>query len=243
MTGVNAIKANLINFGSTESIKALNRRLHWGKRGTVYQHDPGHVHVLCERPRTRATQLPAKHDVTDEEPEPWDQVQHNKYWSQVARCLFLRADITFIVNELWQRMSNSTQRSLAKLQRLVRYLKRERQWVQIFSYGRMVEELTTSPDSVWTGCKETRKSSSAGVILPGSHTLQAYTRKLKIIARGRAEAELYAAALGASESKGIDSLLKDLRCEMKPVLAIDAKATKYIFHRQGVGGLKHFDVA
>ena len=38
------------------------------------------------------------------------------------------------------------------------------------------------------------------------------------------------------------SLLKDLGCEMKPVLAIDANATENIFHRQGIGRLKHIDV-
>ena len=76
-----------------------------------------------------SVQPPATHDVTEEKPEALDQVQHIKYRPQVARCLFLsqdRADTTFIVNELCQRTSNPTQRSLAKLKRLVRYLKRER---------------------------------------------------------------------------------------------------------------------
>ena len=48
MTGVYPIKAKLISYGSTESIKALNRRLHEGKRGIVYQHDPRHVDVLVK---------------------------------------------------------------------------------------------------------------------------------------------------------------------------------------------------
>ena len=106
-----------------------------------------------------------------------------------------------------------------------------------------VEEVTTFTDSDWAGCKETRKSSSAGVVMLGEHALKAYTRKQKIIARSSAEAELYAAALGASESKGIVSLLRDLGYEKKPVLAIDAKATEHILHRQGIGKLKHIDVA
>ena len=63
------------------------------------------------------------------------------------------------------------------------------------------------------------------MILLGSHTLKAYTRKQKIIARSSAEAELYAAALEASESKGIVSLLKDLGYEMKPVLATEHFST------------------
>ena len=66
----------------------------------------------------------------------------------------------------------------------------------------------------------------------GDHTVKAYMRKQKIIAKSSAEAELSEAALGAPESKGIVSLLRDLVCEKNPVLAIVAKATEHIFNRQ-----------
>ena len=111
------------------------------------------------------------------------------------------------------------------------------------NYGKQVEEVTTFTDSDWAGCKETRKSSSAGVVLFGEHALKSYTRKQKVIARSSAEAELYAAAWGASESEGIVSLLGDPGYERKPVLAIDAKATEHFLHRKGIGKLKHIDVA
>ena len=98
----------------------------------MYQHDPRHVDVLVKDSRLEhgnSVQTPATPDATEEEEsEPLSQVEHHKYRSQVARCLFLsqnRADITFIVNELCQRMSGPTQQSLAKLKRLVRYLKRK----------------------------------------------------------------------------------------------------------------------
>ena len=80
----------------------------------------------------------------------------------------------------------------------------------MFEYGNLAEELTVFTDPDWAGCKETRKSSSAGVVMLGAHTLKAYTRKQKVIAKSSADAELYAAALGASESEGIVSLLRDL---------------------------------
>ena len=85
--------------------------------------------------------------------------------------------------------------------------------------GKMDDEMTTFTDSDSGGYKETRKSSSAGVVLLGKHTLEAYTRKQKIIAKSSAEAELYAAALGASESQGIVSLRTDTGHELKPVLS------------------------
>ena len=81
------------------------------------------------------------------------------------------------------------------------------------------------------------------MILLGSHAPKAPTRKQKIIARSSAEAELYASALGATDSKGVASLFKDLGYEMKPVLALDAKATEHILHREGIGRLQHVDVA
>ena len=98
------------------------------------------------------------HDVTESEAEPLDRAQHCKYKPQVARCLFFSqdgAEITFIANELCQKMSNPDQQSMAKLKRRVRYLKSARQWGQVFSYG-MDNEVTTFTDSDWTGCKETR---------------------------------------------------------------------------------------
>ena len=79
-------------------------------------------------------------------------------------------------------------------------------------------------------------------MLLGSHTLKADTRKQHIIARSSAEAELHEAALGVSESKGIESLLCDLGCEMKPELVTDASATQHILHKQGIGRLRHTDV-
>ena len=135
MKSVYPIKAKIISFGSLESIKTLNRRLHWGKEGIVYQHDPRHIDVLVrelglENGNTVQTPAPPS-PAEEEESEPLSQNQHHKYRSQVARCLFLsqdRADITFIVDELCQTMSDPTQQSLAKLKRLIRYLKRERQW-------------------------------------------------------------------------------------------------------------------
>ena len=138
MTSVYPIKPKIISFGSPKSIKTLNRRLHWGRKGIVYQHDPRHVDVLVKDlglEHGNSVQTPATSDVTEEEEsEPLSQDQHQRYRSQVARCLFLgqdRADMTIIVNELCLRMSSPTQQSLAKLKRLVRYLKRERQWGQV----------------------------------------------------------------------------------------------------------------
>ena len=59
----------------------LNRRLHWEKRGIVYQHDPRPFGVLVKDlglENDNSVQTPATHDESEEEPEPLDQVQHFK---------------------------------------------------------------------------------------------------------------------------------------------------------------------
>ena len=71
MKSVYPIKAKIISLGSPKSIKTLNRKLHWGKEGIVYQHDPRHIDVLEKDlglENGNSVQTP---EVTEEEkPEP-----------------------------------------------------------------------------------------------------------------------------------------------------------------------------
>ena len=70
--------------------------------------------------KSNSVQTLETYDVTEDEPEPLDQVQHSRYKSQLVRCLLLsqhRADITVIVNDLCQKITNSTLQSLGKLKR------------------------------------------------------------------------------------------------------------------------------
>ena len=108
--------------------------------------------------------------------------QISRYRSHVARCLFLsqdRADKTFAVNGLCQGMPGLSQHSFSKLKRVVRYLKGERQWIQVFEFGDTSSEVTVFSYSDWAGVKETRKSSSVRVALVGRHPLEAQTRNQK----------------------------------------------------------------
>ena len=111
----------------------------------------------------------------DENPVQLDPELISQYRSHVARCLFLsqdRADMTFAVNELCQKMSDPTQHSFAKLKRLVRNLKGETPLVQVFNFGDMCSEVTVFSDSERACDKQTKKSSSAGVALVGRHLLK-----------------------------------------------------------------------
>ena len=62
--------------------------------------------------------------------------------------------------------------------------------VKIFGFGRLVEEVTTFTDSDLAGSKDSRKSSSAGVIRLGDHAFESIHAKAenhcKEWCRGRA---------------------------------------------------------
>ena len=141
-------------FHITDHQKASNRKLHWRRRGIVYQHGPRHVDVLLTElglEHGNSAQAHATHDVAEGEAQPLDQAQHSKYESQVAACLFFsqdRADVTFIMIELCQKMSNPDQQSRANLKRHV-------------------------TDSDWARCKELESRPSAGVTQLGNHPLKA----------------------------------------------------------------------
>ena len=70
MTSVYPIKAKIIGHGSSKSIKTLDRRLHWGQKGIVYQYDPRYVDVLVKDlglEHGNSVQTPAAPDAAEEE--------------------------------------------------------------------------------------------------------------------------------------------------------------------------------
>ena len=84
MINVYPIKAKIISYWSSKSIKTINRWLHWGERGIIYQHDPRHVDVLVNDhglEHVNSVQTPAAPDVIEEgkirttEPRSAPQVQ------------------------------------------------------------------------------------------------------------------------------------------------------------------------
>ena len=75
----------------------------------------------------------------------------------------------------------------------------------MFEYGKMAEKLAAFTDSDWAGRKETRKSSSAGVLMLGRHTLKAHTRKQNAIEKCSAEAEIkHDARLGLCSETSVE---------------------------------------
>ena len=101
---------------------------------------------------------------------------------------------------------------------------------------------------VWTdtdhaGCVSTRKSTSGGVLMLGSHLVKAWSTTQSVIALSSGEAEYYGLVKGASIGIGIKSMLSDFGVPVSVVVHTDSSAAKGIGSRRGLGKLRHIELA
>ena len=101
--------------------------------------------------------------------------QATVYRGHAARENFLaldRPDTAFATKELCRDFSTPTNRSIEKLKRLVRYLVGKPRLLWTFPFQTPAARMDTYVDTDFAGCHRTRRSTSGGVILRGSHLLK-----------------------------------------------------------------------
>ena len=113
--------------------------------------------------------------------------------------------------------------------------------VLYFGWQAAPAELSVFTDSDWAGCVTSRKSTSGGVVMRGSHLLKHWSSTQATVALSSAEAELIALVRGASEGLGVRSLAVDFGIFPGVSLATDATAAVGICKRTGVGRIRHLD--
>ena len=77
----------------------------------------------------------------------------------------------------------------------------------------------------------------------GSHVLKSWSSTQNVIALSSGEAEFYAIVKGASQSMGLQALLRDLHINTRIKVLTDATTGKSIASRRGLGRVRHIDVA
>ena len=111
-------------------------------------------------------------------------------------------------------------------------------WVQ-----EMPENIDVHTDSDWAGCKRTRISVSGGVVRIGGAPIKCWSKDQHNLAKSSAEAELYAANLGGEQALGIQTMMRELGCEMSIRIYIDSSAALGVIQRKGIGKIRHLEVA
>ena len=130
----------------------------------------------------------------------------------IARANYLaqdRSDIQFSVKELARSMSAPTRGSWKGLVKLGKYLKGHSRSGYLYVYQEKPKDLTIWTDTDYAGCKRTRKSTSGGVVLWGSHLIKSWSKTQTVVALSSGEAEYYGMVKGASEGLGMQAMFKD----------------------------------
>ena len=138
-------------------------------------------------------------------------------------------------------MSSPTSGSWERLQRVVRYgLKLPR---PVYHYPWQNDgSIEAYVDSDWAGCVLTRRSTSGGALLLGSHLVKHWSTTQAVLALSSTEAELYAIVKGASQALGLQSLTADLGWRSEITVHTDSSGTQGVCRRKGVGKLRQIEV-
>ena len=150
-----------------------------------------------------------------------------------------RPDIAYASKELARGMSNPCNADWEGLKRLTRYLVGKPRLLWVYRNQFEPVEFVMYSDSDDGGCVTTRKSTSAGALMHGSHLIKFYSGTQHTIALSSGESEYYAGLRAGSTLLGCVSMAKDLGIERAAVLAFDSSAAKAMLTRKGFGRAKH----
>lgn len=228
-----------------KTMRVLNRTIRWEHLGLSYEADPKHASAIVKNRAEgmKPVVTPGVADLAGDE-SPMNAEAATAYRADTARTNYLgidRPDVQYASKEASRRMSAPRAVDGERLIRIARYLSDPaRQRVrQVFAWRAWEPVLEVWTDSDWAGCRETRKSTSGGVVCASGHVVKTWSVSQKGVALSSAEAELYAANKGAAEAMGVQSIAKDFGDEVRIVLRVDSSAAIGIVGRRGLGRLRH----
>ena len=124
-----------------------------------------------------------------------------------------------------------------------RYLRGKMRVVNEFNYQKQWKIVDVWSDTDHAGCMETRKSTTGGVIMLGTHCVKHWSSTQTLISLSSGEAEYYGCVRAASQTIGFKSMLKDLGVNRERIrLKTDASVAQSLASRRGLGGIRHIEV-
>ena len=169
-----------------------------------------------------------------------------EYRALAARANYLaldRPDIAYATKELCRDFGTPTKHSVERLKRLARYLKHHPRLVWEFNYQDNCQKLDVFIDTDFAGCLRTRRSTSGGAAVRGTHLIKHWSTTQSVVTLSSAEAELTGICKGGSIGLGMQALCLDLGFDWALELHSDASAAIGICRRRGLGKIRHLAVA
>ena len=237
----------------------LNRVLRWTKNGITYEADPRHAELLIKslavgkrqvrtpglKRKTSGVEASVDDDLEfADEDEPLTAARASLFRSCAARANYLgmdRPDLAFASKELCRRMSAPREGDLEALRRLAQYLLHAPRIVYEFKWQEH-GALKAYVDTDFAGCLATRRSTSGGCIMHGSHLIKHWATTQKVVTLSSGEAELAGVVKGVGEALGLQSYARDLGTDYQIEVHADSSAAIGICRRSGIGKVRHLAV-
>ena len=175
-----------------------------------------------------------------------DSPSATKYRALSARGNFLsqdRVDVSYATKELCRDFSIPNDLSYGKLKRVGRYLVGHHRLVYEFLFQDAPTVIDTYVDTDFAGCSVTRRSTSGGCSMIGTHCVKHWSKTQSTIALSSGEAELGGIAYGTAQTLGLQSLAADLGMKLGINIWTDATAAIGITNRRGLGKIRHLHVS
>ena len=244
------IKSKIVGHEENDdkSVKILNRIVTAIDEGFTYEPDIRHAELVVKElglENAKAVSSPWCEAQFEENAKDRLDYEHLKrYQSISARLNFLaldRMDIQFASKECARKMSDPTVGDWNRLKRIGRYLMGRPRYVLHYEFQEWPGSLVGMSDANWALDKESRKSTSGGIVLHGKHYVKSWSKTQSLVALSSAESELYALIKCTSEILGIKSAMQDWGIQVSGVVKSDASAALGIIQRQGLGKVRHID--
>ena len=112
-----------------------------------------------------------------------------------------------------------------------------------FHYQEAPDTICVTVDTDHAGCLDTRKSTSGGIVMLGTHCIKTWSTNQQVVATSSGEAEYYGMVKGASNGLGVQGMLRDSGVILGITLCTDSSAAKGIASRRGLGKVRHIELA
>ena len=129
----------------------------------------------------------------------------------------------FAAKEVCRFMAKPTDIAMTALKRLCRYLRARPRLVFTYPY-QDAERLDVYSDTDWAGCVRTRKSTSGGCLLVGSHVIKTWSATQASLALSSGEAEFYGVVRATGTGLGHRALMNDIGVDIPIRVWTDSSA-------------------
>ena len=153
-----------------------------------------------------------------------------------------RGDIVYCAKELTRHMATPTTADWEKVVSLGRYLK-NRPLVQLwYKFQETPCQLETFADTDWAGCRRTRRNTTRGYTVAGSHLIKMWLQNTSCCGSQFSGSRIVRLSKSVGRNTmGLISMYKDFGTHMNGVVLGDTSAALAMVARRGLGKLRLLD--